>query len=93
MTAYQQGETITVKAYLYNENDVLTNADTVVITIKDIEGIIIVDEQNMTHDSTGKYLYDYDSDSNASIGLWKVIVKATLDSKFSIQNDSFRIVL
>lgn len=92
MTSFQQGETIPVKLEVYNLNDDLTNGDTIVISIKDTEGTIIINEVAMTNDGLGLYSYNYNSDSDAKIGLWKVIIKATLDSVITIVNGSFRIV-
>ena len=93
MTSFQQGETVPINLEVYNLNDNLTDGDTVVISIKDTENTIIIDEVSMTHDSLGLYSYKYNSDSDADIGLWKVIMKVTLDSVITIINGSFRIVL
>lgn len=92
MESYQQGETVPEKAYTYNISDVLINVDTIVITIKDPEGTIKIDEAIMVFDSIGTYLYNYDLDTDANIGLWKIIVKVIYNSVISIRNDSFRVV-
>lgn len=92
MYSYQQGETVPEGAYLYDENDALTNAATVTITIKDPEGTTIIDGESMTNDAIGTYSYNYDLASDAEIGLWKIIVTVTLDSIITIRNDSFMVI-
>ncbi len=62
------------------------------VSVKDTENTIIIDEVAMTNNSLGLYSYNYYSDVDASIGLWKVIIKVTLDSIITIINGSFRIV-
>ena len=61
--------------------------------INGIKNTIIIDEVSMTNDGLGLYSYKYNSASDADIGLWKVIIKVTLDSVITIINGSFRIVL
>ena len=92
MISFQQGETVPIKLEVYNLSDNLTNGDTVIVSVKDIENIIIIDEVAMVNNGVGLYSYNYYSDSDADIGLWKVIVKVTLDSVITIINGSFRIV-
>ena len=100
MESYQQGETVIEEAYNYNENNLPIDPDTIVITIKDITGTIAenssdvsIDELDMTRKVLGEHFFNFDLKDDAPIGLWKVIVKATLDGIDSIRNDSFRVVL
>ena len=170
MIAYQQGETVIEECYLYNKQNTPTDADTVVITVKDTQGELVfanafyaptitadvaagsltvditdgsgfntdewamindgtnseyiqiesvagntltfytalvnsyiigdavekmikMDEVAMTHDALGEYHYDYDLPDDALVGMWKIIVKATLAGVDKVRNDSFRVVL
>lgn len=91
-TSFQQGETVPILLEVYNLSDNLVNGDTVIISVKDIEGTIIIDGVAMINNGLGLYSYNYNSDSDADIGLWKVIIKVTLNSVITIINGSFRIV-
>ena len=100
MISYQQGETVIEECFLYNENNLPIDADTVVITVKDITNTIaedsaglITDEIAFIHDGLGENHYNFDLPGDALIGLWKIIVKATLDGVDKIRNDSFRVIL
>lgn len=88
---FQQGETVPIKIHLYNEDDELVNADEVVISIKDINETIKINEIEMVNDGIGEYTYNYLLDSDALKGMWKVIIKTTVSPIVTIRNGSFRV--
>lgn len=91
MIAYQQGETVPEEAKFYDRDDNLIDVDTL-ITIKDPTGTIVDGPVIMVHESLGTYTYNYDLATDASLGLWKIIVRADSASVISIRNDAFRVV-
>jgi len=91
MTSYQRGETVSERAYIYTEADVLVNSDEITITIIDPSGTTIIDEDYFTIEAIGTYVYSYTLSETAEIGLWLMIVKATLSDIVKIRNDSFRV--
>ena len=56
---YYQGETMPQEVEVTDQTGVLTDPDTIVITIVDPEGTKVVDEESMSYDATGKYYYNY----------------------------------
>ena len=73
---YQRGEGLTVKVD-YRENRALTDLTTITITIYDPMNNVIVDGVAMTHDSTGKYSYDYTPSGTAIHGRYTAEVTTT----------------
>jgi len=92
MTVYQVGESMREEARFYDFTDILTDPDIVVISIINPSGTILINQEDMTSDETGIYIYNYSIPDDAPIGLWKVIVKGTSGVLNTINNDSFRVV-
>ena len=66
------------------------NPDTsMTITITDLSGDTIIDAVAMTNDDTGEYHYDYNPESDAEIGAYKIRYKATHSSRLTIVDDYF----
>lgn len=70
---------------------ILIDADTIVITIVDPEETMKVDEQNMLHDDTGEYHYNYLLATDAVEGKWATEVKA-IKGFTAIDQDEFTVV-
>jgi len=88
---YYQGETITIEAIVKDTDRALSNPSTsIVVSVKDPDGVTKVDEQAMSNDSTGMYHYDYAIPSDAVVGVWDVQVTAS-SGKPSIEQHVFTV--
>lgn len=88
---YFQGETVRQKVEVTDTDRVCVDPDTIVISIFDTTGVKKVDSQTMTHDSTGKYSFDYLIPTDAILGLWTVEIKAELNF-IAIEQDQFTVL-
>ena len=88
---YHRGETMPQIVNVTTVNKVLTDPDTIVITIVDPEGITKVDEQDMAKEGTGKYRYDYLIAVDAALGKWTTEIKA-VKGYTQIEQDEFTVM-
>lgn len=88
---YHQGETIRQKAHVTNVLGILTDPNTIVITIIDSESTKKADAQAMTKDVTGKYYYDLLIPTDAVVGKWITEIKA-VKGFTAIEQDQFTVV-
>ena len=75
------GDTIRFESELYsslpfNENESLTDADTIEITIEKRDGTKVVDSQSMTEHAEGQYYFEWDT-SGLEATDYKVTVSAS----------------
>ena len=91
MAIFQIGETVICSIEVKDDDGVLKDpATSTNIVIKEVSpvGRSIVTSTAMTHDSTGKYHYDYNS-SNAEGGSYEACYTATDGTRITIEKDTF----
>ena len=74
-----------------DKDRILTDPDTIVITIIDPEGTTKADAQAMTKATTGKYSYDYLIAADAVTGKWETEIKA-VKGYTQIEQDEFTVM-
>lgn len=84
------GETISCYIEVKDDDGILTDPKTSMkISIYDPAYDIVVNEQDMIKDETGKYHYDYNSPSNASRGKYTIKCTSVEGSRITIEKDFF----
>ena len=78
----ERGDTYTHRIKIKDPDDsyALIDPSTVSFSIYDPCNVNLVDAEAMTKDGTGLYHYDYDLDSSATYGMYRVLVTATSGS-------------
>lgn len=91
MSDFYKGETVSFSVEIRRQSDnTLFDPSSVSITIDNTKtaGNVKVNDQPMTHDSTGVYSYDWTSDET---GMYKVVYKAVDGANVTYKKDSFKI--
>ena len=70
ITKFISKSTVLVRAYVYNEDDALTDPTSITVTIVDPAGTKKVDNAAMTKHSTGVYDYFYNTAADSVEGNW-----------------------
>lgn len=89
MTTYQREETYYHWITLRDNAGALYDPSSVSITITSPCGVVMADSQSMVSDSAGVYYYAYNLPADATYGKWKVSVKTTDGSEYSVFPDRF----
>ena len=88
MVTFQKGETVILLLTVYID-DVKTDPDSAKVTIRDPDGIIVVDGESMTKVELGEYSYDYTIPLDAKTGYFIVSYAATSGVRTTIVTDKF----
>ena len=88
---YHQGETMGQTVDVTTVKGILTDPDTIVITIVDSEGVKKADAQDMAKEETGKYRYDYLIAADGALGKWCTEIKA-VKGFTQIEQDEFTVM-
>lgn len=88
ITRYKRGTCIHISCSVYDIADALTDPNGgVVVSVYDESGTAVVEDAAMSTSGTGLYYYDWQTDTNDSLGMYRVEVKATSGAKVSIEED------
>jgi uncharacterized protein YfaS (alpha-2-macroglobulin family) len=76
MREVRRGHTIRLRVAHYADGT-LAAPDTYTVEVEGPDGTNVVDEQDMTEESTGYYYYDYTAGASVPTGVYKVDYKLT----------------
>ncbi len=89
MNTIERGETKRIKVLLYNEDDILVNADSgtckIAITFQD--GTSILAATAMTLGVTGTYTYLWTPSSTITIGIYNIEITATFGTQYHVNRE------
>jgi uncharacterized protein YfaS (alpha-2-macroglobulin family) len=89
---YQLGETVICSVEVRNAAGTLVDpATSMKITITDNKNGTEVDDQAMTKDETGKYHYDWQTNTITAGGVYYILYTATNGTRISIMRDSVEV--
>ena len=87
---FQRNETVICSISVTDSDDAAVNPDTSMkISITDFSGDVVADAVDMTNDATGSYHYDYNPESDAELGAYKIRYTAVHSSRITIVDDYF----
>jgi len=93
---FELTETVHICASTYlisfDGDETLADPTSVVITVKDEDGVSKVTAQGMTKNTTGKYEYFYTTTAGDSAGTYTIEIVSTSGTYVSIQTGAFEVV-
>lgn len=90
--AFEIGETVICRVEIKDDAGVYKDPDTSIkITIKNLNGLKVVDAQTMSKDAVGRYHYDYNLPSAAVSGTYTAEYVAIDGARTTIERQTFEV--
>ena len=89
---FTRDSTVRAIYYNYDDDEVLADATSVSISIKDPDGTMVADDQAMSKTATGVYEYFYTTTTSVVVGKYQVEVVALDGSYKTMESSSFEMI-
>lgn len=93
---YRKGSTIAIWSFNTQDGSAASPDQGVKVTLIDAAGTTKVDDQSMTEDETGDFVYYYTTDSNSEAGDWRYYCTSQdgtgATAKYLVKGGSFKLI-